>query len=352
MKKIDNPNAEIQQLGSKLYGGVVQIIENARKRTALFLNAETTLMYWSVGNYINNNLKTSDRTQYGAKILATLSQLLTSNLGKGFTYTALTRMCKVAERFDENNIATLSQQLSWSHLIELAAIDNNLKREFYTQLNVYERWGIRELRDKIDSMLFERTALAAKPEEAIQTTIKQLEKEQILSPELVFKNSYILDFLNLPAHYTEKELENALIANIENFILELGNGFAFVERQKRISIDSIDYHLDLLFYHRKLKRLVAIDLKLGKFKPEHKAQMELYLRWLQKHEMQQGEEAPIGLLLCSEGNTEHIELLMLDQNEIKVAQYLTELPSKEWFADKMHRALEIAKQYNLKNEED
>jgi len=317
MSKLDNPNMEIQKFGSELYVGIVQIIENARKRTALFLNAETTLMYWGVGNYINNNLKTNDRTQYGAKILATLSQLL-----------------------------------SWSHFIELAAIDNELKRGFYTQLNVYERWGIRELRDKIDSMLFEPTALSTKPEEAIQSTIKQLEREQILSPELVFKNSYVLDFLNLPANYTEQELENALITNIEKFILELGNGFAFVERQKRISIDSIDYHLDLLFYHRKLKRLVAIDLKLGKFKLKHKAQMELYLRWLQKHEMQQGEEAPIGLLLCSEGNTEHIELLMLDQNDIKVAQYLTELPSKEWFADKMHRALEIAKQYNQKNEED
>lgn len=128
----------------------------------------------------------------------------------------------------------------------------------------------------------------------------------------------------------------------------MGSGFAFLERQKRITIDAVDYHLDLLFYHRKLKRLVAIDLKLGKFKPKYKSQMELYLRWLQKNEMQQGEEKPIGLLLCSEGNTEHIELLMLDEKEIRVAQYLTELPSKEWFADKLHRALEIAKMNEIK----
>jgi RecB family endonuclease NucS len=153
----------------------------------------------------------------------------------------------------------------------------------------------------------------------------------------------VLDFLNLPHQYSEKELEQALVEKVQEFILELGNGFAFLERQKRISVDAIDYHLDLLFYHRKLRRLIAIDLKLGKFKPKHKAQMELYLRWLQKHEMQTGEEKPIGLLLCSEGNTEHIELLMLDEKEIKVAQYLTELPSKQWFAEKLHKAIEITK---------
>jgi RecB family endonuclease NucS len=158
-----------------------------------------------------------------------------------------------------------------------------------------------------------------------------------------FKKSYVLDFLNLQRSYSEEDLENALISNIQEFIQELGNGFAFVERQKRISVDAIDYHLDLLFYHRKLRRLVAIDLKIGKFKPKYKAQMELYLKWLARYEMQTGEEKPIGLLLCSEGNTEHIELLMLDEKEIKVAQYLTELPSKEWFADKLHRAVEIAK---------
>ena len=170
-----------------------------------------------------------------------------------------------------------------------------------------------------------------------------MKEKSSLSPELVFKNTYILDFLNLPAAYSENDLEMALVGHLEQFILELGVGFAFLERQKRITVDSVDYHLDLLFYHRKLKRLVAIDLKLGKFKPKYKSQMELYLRYLQKHDIQQGEDTPIGLLLCSEGNTEHIELLMLDEKEIRVAQYLTELPSKEWFADKLHRALEIAK---------
>lgn len=160
---------------------------------------------------------------------------------------------------------------------------------------------------------------------------------------MVFKNTYVLDFLNLPQFYKESDLEKALISSVEKFIMELGNGFAFLERQKRISVDGEDYHLDLLFYHRKLKRLIAIDLKMGKFKPAYKGQMELYLRWLEKNEMQQGEEKPIGLLLCSEGNTEHIELLILNEPDIKVAQYLTELPDKQWFADKLHKAKELLK---------
>jgi len=208
---------------------------------------------------------------------------------------------------------------------------------------INQQWNTRTLADQIDKMLFERTAIAKKPDEQIKQALQELKVEDLINPDLFFKNTYILDFLGIKNTHSEKELENALLANIEAFILELGNGFAFVERQKRISIDATDYHLDLLFYHRKLRRLVAIDLKLGKFKHEYKSQMELYLRWLERYEMQPGEEKPIGLLLCSEGNTEHIELLMLDEKEIKVAQYLTELPSKKWFADKLHRALEIAK---------
>jgi len=334
---------ELQKHSEALLKGVQEIIENARSKVAVFINAETTLLNWQIGNYINLELILENRAEYGAKILATLSQELKLLYGRGYTYSALTRMCKVARTFNNQTIATLSQELSWSHLIELSAIENETKRDFFTQLCVYERWGVRELRDKIDTMLFERTAISTKPVDTIRDALKTLQHEKKMLPELVFKNSYILDFLNLPAEYSEKELENALVNHLQQFIMELGSGFAFLERQKRIPVDAIDYHLDLLFYHRKLKRLIAIDLKLGKFKPEYKAQMELYLRWLQKHEMQEGEEMPIGLLLCSEGNTEHVELLMLNEKQIRVAQYLTGLPDKEWFAEKLHRALEIAK---------
>ena len=331
------------QISEQLFEGVRQLIDAARKKVAIHVNAATTQLYWEVGHYINVELLKENRAEFGKRILRNLSDQLTKNYGKGFTYTSLTRMCKVAKIFDESIVATLSHKLSWSHLIELSTLDDPLKRDFYTQMCSYEKWSVRVLRDKVGGMLFERTAIAKEPENIIRDALQDLKENRELNPELVFKNSYILDFLNLPANYSEKELEDALIAHIEQFILELGDGFAFIERQKRIPIDSTDYHLDLLFFHRKLRRLVAIDLKLRKFLPKDKAQMELYLKWLKRHEMQDGEDTPVGLVLCSEGNTEHIELMMLDEKEIRVAQYLTELPSKAWFADKLKRALAIAK---------
>jgi predicted nuclease of restriction endonuclease-like (RecB) superfamily len=334
--------SQIDKFSNELFLEIVQFVEQARQKVAVLLNTETTLLYWNIGYYINENLKTNNRLEYGAKILATLSQQLNAHFGKGYSYSALTRMCKVANCIDKPTIATLSQQLSWSHLIEIATISDELKREYYILLAAQNQWGVRELRTQIDKMLFERTALAKMPEEEIKKQLQKLKKSSTTHPDLVFKNTYVLDFLNLPQFYTESDLENALISSIEKFIMELGNGFAFLERQKRISVDGEDYHLDLLFYHRKLRRLIAIDLKMGKFKPAYKGQMELYLRWLEKNEKQEGEEKPIGLLLCSEGNTEHIELLMLNEPDIKVAQYLTELPDKQWFAEKLHKAKELA----------
>jgi predicted nuclease of restriction endonuclease-like (RecB) superfamily len=346
-----NENKEIAKFCNELFTGIVQLIEQAKQKVAVVLNTETTLLYWNIGHYINQNLKVNNRLEYGAKILATLSQQLTMHYGKGYSYSALTRMCKVANCIDATNVATVSQHLSWSHLIEIATITDELKREYYMLLSAQNQWGIRELREQIDKMLFERTALAKQPEHEIKAQLQGLKTNKTQHPDLVFKNTYVLDFLNLPQFYNESDLENAIIEGIEKFIMELGNGFAFLERQKRISVDGEDYHLDLLFYHRKLKRLIAIDLKMGKFKPAYKGQMELYLRWLEKNEMQEGEEKPIGLLLCSEGNTEHIELLMLNETDIKVAQYLTEFPDKQWFADKLHKAKELAGMINHKNEQ-
>jgi predicted nuclease of restriction endonuclease-like (RecB) superfamily len=332
-----------------LFTELKQLIENSRQRVAVAINAEITLLYWHIGKYLHQYLLTNGRAAYGKEILPTISAELVNEYGKGFSQRNLANMIKLYEFFPEENILqTLSAKLSWSHFVELIGIPDPLQREFYYTLCTYEKWSVRQLRDKIDAMLYERTAIATQSEETIKTELQQLNPNADINPDLVFKNTYVLDFLNLPHRYSEKELEQALVENVQEFILELGSGFAFLERQKRISIDTIDYHLDLLFYHRKLRRLIAIDLKLGKFKPKHKAQMELYLRYLKKHEMQAGEESPIGLLLCSEGNTEHIELLMLDEKEIKVAQYLTELPSKEWFADKLHRAIEIAKMNTAK----
>lgn len=331
-------------LKKSLFKAIVSLIETAKGETAVYVNAKISLLYWNIGSMINKELLQHKRATYGTEILATLSQELTQSYGRGYSYSALTRMSKIAACFTEQNIATLSQQFSYSHLIEFVAIEEEVKRTFYMQLAAEGNWSLRQLRAQMDKMLFERTAIAKKPAKQIaEAIVKHQEKPQA---DLIFKTSYVLDFLNLPQFFTEEELEKALLDNLQQFIMELGNGFTFVERQKRIPVDAVDYHLDLLFYHRKLKRLIAIDLKLGKFKPEYKGQMELYLKWLRKNEMQQGEETPLGLLLCSEGNTEHIELLMLDEDEIKVAQYLTGLPSKKWFIEKLHRSIEIAKRIN------
>lgn len=208
-----------------------------------------------------------------------------------------------------------------------------------------EHWDTRALDEKIDAMLYERTALSRKPEEVIKQELEQIQSTNIVTPDSVFRSSYFLDAIGLADIYSENDLEDAILINIQAFIKEMGSDFAFLDRQKRITVDSTDYFIDLLFYHRGLRRLVAIDLKLGKFKPEHEGQMLLYLRYLDKNERKGGEESPIGLILCSEGNTEHIEYLMLEDSSIKVAQYYTQLPDKNLLSEKLHRAIAIAREH-------
>ena len=305
------------------------LINEARNKVALIVNTEITLLYWHIGKRINKEVLGNQRAEYGKQIVLTVSTQLTEEYGKGFNEKNLRRMMQFAELFpDFQIVAPLARQLSWSHFLMLFPIKDPLSREFYLTMSVSERWTKRTLRNKIDSMLYERTAISNKPEEVIKTELANLRDNEILSPDLVFKSPYFLEFTGLKGVYSEKSLEDSLLVHIEHFILELGVGFTFVERQKRMIIDGEDFYLDLLFYHRKLRRLVAIELKLGKFKAAYKGQMELYLRWLEKYEMEAGEESPIGLLLCTEGSEEQIELLQLDQTGIRVAQYMTELPSR------------------------
>lgn len=339
---------KIGQISDRLYQGVSEIIDDSMRQVAVYVNAQSSMTFWNVGTYITNDMNYQTYSAYGQKILATLSQRLMERYGKGYTYSALTRMMKVARIYsDKEMFAMLSQTLSWSHFLELVTIEDPTKRLFYQQMGMTEHWSVKQLRAKQDEMAYERSLIAVKPDDEIVHTLERINPQHIES-EVVLKSSYVLDFLGLSGYYTENELENAIAAQLENFILELGQGFAFLERQKRITIDGTDYYLDLLFYHRKLKCLVAIDLKLGKFKPHYKGQMELYLKYLQKYDMQPGENPPIGLLLCSEGNTEHIELLMLDEEHIKVGQYTTFLPDKQWFIDKLNRSILIAKEHGTR----
>lgn len=244
---------------------------------------------------------------------------------------------------DEQIVSQVATQLTWSHFIEVLPIKDEIAREFYITLAASERWGRDRLRKEIDGMLFERTAIATKPDELIKKELSTLRNDDVMSPDLVFKSPYFLEFTGLKGMYSEKSLEDCLLAHLEQFIIELGNGFTFVARQKRMIIDGEDFYLDLLFYHRRLHRLIAVDLKKGHFKAQYKGQMELYLRWLEQNEMEPGEESPLGLLLCTEGGEEQIELLQLDKAGIKVAQYLTELPPRQVLIHQIQKSLEAAK---------
>jgi len=337
-------------VSQELFNDISGLIERSRKTVALTVNRELTMLYWQIGRMIAVRVLKGDRAIYGEEIVATLSQQLTMAYGKGFTRSALSRMVNFYKVFtDEEKVATVSQQLSWSHFIELMTIEEPLKREYYLELSRKENWSVRTLRGRIESLLFERTAIAKRPEALIKKELDLLRKGGAVSHELVFRDPYVLDFLGLNDTYSEQDMELAIIKQLQQFIVELGMDFAFLARQKRITIDNEDFKIDLLFYHRGLRRLVAIDLKLGKFKAAYKGQMELYLRWLDKYERKSAELSPIGLILCSEKKQEQIELLELNKGHIRVAEYMLQLPPKELLAAKLHAAIDIARKSAISN---
>ena len=302
-------------------------------------------MYWHIGQRINREVLGMQRAEYGKQIVATVSQRLQEEFGaKGFDLRNIQRMIQFAGLFPDGKIVSqLATQLSWSHFLEVLPLKDSLQREFYITMAAAEKWGRNRLRKEIDAMLYERTAISSKPEVVIKHDLASLRDNDIMSPDLVFKSPYFLEFTGLTGAYSERDLESALIAHLEQFIIELGCGFSFVARQKRMIIDGEDFYLDLLFYHRRLHRLIAIDFKLGHFRAQYKGQMELYLRWLEANEMETGEDTPLGLLLCTEGGEEQIELLQLDKSGIKVAQYMTELPPRELLQNQIKKSLAAAK---------
>lgn len=334
---------ELNNIQGNLFIEISHLIEEARSLVAKTANQTMTLLYWQIGSRINSELLDGQRAEYGKQIVSLLATQLQEQFGKrGFQERNIRRMMQFAEHFPDFQIVSeVATKLSWSHFVELLAIKDTLQREFYTQMTMFEKWGTKQLRVKIDGMLYERTLISKQPDELIKTEINNLSKGDSFSPDLVFKSPYFLDFTGLKGVYSENDLEQSLIISIEQFIMELGVGFSFVERQKRMIIDGEDFYIDLLFYHRKLKRLIAIELKMGKFKAAYKGQMELYLRWLDKNEKQIGEEAPIGLILCAEGGHEQIELLQLENSGIKVAEYLTELPDIKLLKQKLHNEIEL-----------
>jgi predicted nuclease of restriction endonuclease-like (RecB) superfamily len=339
MSELNKPSS------NQLFNKIKQIVEESRTHVAQTINATLTITYWNIGKIIKEDILHNKRAAYGEEIIQNLSKQLTQEYGNGWSTKHLQHCLRIAETFPDCEILyALSRELSWTHLRTIMYLDSELKRNFYLEICRIEKWSTRQLRDKIDSMLFERTAISKKPEELAKLELLRLKNEKSLSPDLVFRDHYVLDFLNLKDSFSENDLESAIIRELESFILELGGGFTFVARQKRMTIDNTDYYLDLLFYHRKLKRLIAIELKIGKFKATYKGQMELYLRWLEKHEMEDNEELPIGLILCSTGNQEQVELLQLNKANIKVAEYIYQQLPAELLQKKLHQFAEKARQ--------
>lgn len=344
---------DLTQPNAPLLTEIKQLIDTVKQRVSATVNAELTLLYWKIGQRIRTEILKGERAEYGGQIVGTLAQQLEQDYGRGFSQKNLRHMMRFSEAFpDEGIVSALSRQLAWSHFLEIIYHKEPLAHNFYAEMCRIEHWNVRTLRQKVDSMLFERTALSRKPGKLAQHELEVLHKENKLTPNLVLKDPYILDFLELNDRYLEKDLEDAILREIENFLLELGAGFTFVERQKRLQIDNDNYHIDLLFYNRKLKRLIAIDLKLGNFEHKHKSQMELYLRWLAKHEQEPDEAPPLGIILCAGKKHEQIELLELDKSGIHVAEYLTTLPPRAVLQAKLHESIEIAKRRFLPKEGD
>ena len=326
---------------ARLLDDLTLLINSTRLRLARTVNSELVLLYWRMGVRIRQDVLGEERAAYGERIVSTLSRKLTEAYGRGYSQGNLFHMIRFAEVWpDEAEATELARELGWSHLTAVIYLNDPLQRRFYAEMCRREHWSVRTLRDRVRSMLFERTALSRRPEQLIVQELQQLRDTGRVTPDLVFRDPYFLDFLGISDTFSESDLETAILRDIERFLLELGTDFAFLARQKRMTIGGQDYYLDLLFYHRGLARLVAIELKLGRFEAAYKGQMELYLRWLDKHERRvPSENPPIGLILCSEKNEEQIELLQLNDGEIRVAEYLTALPARDVLEARLHEAV-------------
>ncbi len=339
-KPLDLPDEKvIASLASELEA----LIHASKQQVVSAANAALTTLYWQLGNRILAILD-GRRAEYGARVVSELGQRLSARHGRGFDEKSLRHMLRFAQAFpDAAIVSTLRRHLSWSHFKQLVYLADPVKRDFYAEMCRIEGWSTRQLAQKVEGMLYERTALSKKPEKLVRQELAALREKGDLTPALVLQDPYMLDFLGLADTYSEKDLESAILREIERFLLELGAGFAFVERQKRIVLDGDDFYIDLLFFHRRMRRLVVIELKIDDFKPAYSGQMELYLRWLDRHERQPSEEAPIGIILCAGKKRETVQYLDLDARGIHVAEYVTELPSREVLQDRLHRAIETAR---------
>lgn len=307
----------------ELLGDLGEMIEAARGRAAVAVNRELVMLYWSVGKRVREHVLGGERAAYGEAVVKRVAAELTARYGRGWGWRNLFNMMRFAELYPDRGILqTMSAILGWSHISLVVALDDDCERDFYITMCASERWSVRTLRSKIAGKAFERTIVARGGARGMSVDLHAM-RETGAAAGLTFRDPYVLDFLGLPAKHSESDLEQAILDEMQRFLLELGAGFAFVARQKRITVDGEDYHLDLLLYHRGLRSLVAVELKTRKLRPADYGQMMLYLRWLDRHERGDGETAPIGLVLCTQKGAEQVELLGMDTGEIRAAQYLT-----------------------------
>lgn len=349
-----------------------QLIDVSREHVVSTANLTLVWLYWNIGRLITEDIQRNKRAGYGDQLLRRLAALLTREYGTGYSISNLSDMRRFFDGFEilqtvavESRILQpaavksrripppvvadstpelprhgssevsdrrlpiefgIHRHVGWTHYRILLSVQDPIKRRFYFESAATERWSKRELQRQIERALFERVALS-RDTRKLTSIERKTGAREVARYEDAFKDPYLLDFLGLKGAYSEKDLESAVIANLQEFLIELGSDFCFIGRQYPMRIDDDDYFLDLLFYHRTLRCLVAIDLKIGPFTAADKGQMDLYLAWLKMHEWREGENEPVGLILCTSKKRQHVELLLsAGPHKMRVSEYLTKLP--------------------------
>lgn len=304
-------------------------IINAQSQIYNAVNTAMVQAYWEIGEQIYLACGENDRAEYGAGLLKYLSEQLTAEFGKGYTVRNLQMMRKFYLMYQNTN--TLCSQLSWSHYRVLMRISDEKRREWYTDECAKSCWSVRQLERQINTMFYERL-LSSKDKESVAAEIQTTEPKP--EYEKIIRDPYVLEFLDLPAnpHFYEKNLEQALIDHLQNFLLELGRGFSFVARQKMISFDGRQFYIDLVFYNYILKCFVLIDLKLGDLTHQDLGQMQMYVNYYTRELMNDGDNPPIGIVLCADKSDAIVKYTLPEDNkQIFASRYMTYIPSEEEF---------------------
>lgn len=314
------------------------LLKQGRQKAAQSVNAILVNTYWEIGRYIIEfEQKGEFKSEYGSQLIDRLSKDLTSSFGKGFSRSNIFQIRLFYIKFQK--IQTLSGQLTWSHYSEILKAENNLEIGFYSKQCEKERWSVRELKRQMKSSLFERIALSKDKEGVLRLAN---EGHILEKPEDLIKDPFVLEFLNIPQQYQyqESELEENIISNLQQFIMELGKGFAFIGRQYRMSIGGKHFYLDLLFYHRILKCFVLIDLKRGEIDHHDIGQMNLYLNYFKKEEATEGDNEPVGIILGKHKNHILVEYATSSiTNTVLLSKYQLYLPNKEQLQEQLSKLI-------------